>query len=167
MSDRDVKDLSFNVFETVGDEWMLLCSGDEKQYNAMTVSWGHFGCIWDNNSPTAVVYCRPQRYTKEFIEKTGFFSLSVMPKECKKQLAYMGSKSGRDEDKIKNCGLEVEFLDGLPAFKGAKLVFLCKVVYIGQIKEDGFKDKGIIERNYPYRDFHSVFIGKIIKAYEA
>ena len=36
----DVKQLNDNVFETIGKEWLLVCSGDKENFNMMTASWG-------------------------------------------------------------------------------------------------------------------------------
>ena len=32
----DVKQLNDNVFETIGKEWLLVCSGDKENFNMMT-----------------------------------------------------------------------------------------------------------------------------------
>ena len=42
----DVKDLDFNPFKKIGDEWMLITAGDEKKFNTMTASWGGAGVLW-------------------------------------------------------------------------------------------------------------------------
>lgn len=163
------KELNFNPFSTVADEWMLLASGNEKDgYNAMTVSWGHFGAIWGHNSgnPTAIVYVRPQRYTYEFTEKNDLFTLSVFPTEYKKQLAYLGSHSGRNENKIATSGLTPTFENGTVFFKEAKNVFVCKKIYASEIKESCFIDKSIINEHYPKKDFHKVYVGEIIKSFK-
>ena len=41
----------------------------------------------------------------------GDFSLCVMDKSFKKQMAYLGSVSGRDEDKIGKAGLTPVYAD--------------------------------------------------------
>lgn len=41
------KDLKFNPFRLIGDEWMLVTAGNEKDgCNTMTASWGGIGCLW-------------------------------------------------------------------------------------------------------------------------
>ena len=101
MQEISYKDLKFNPFNLIGGEWMLITAGDEHSCNTMTASWGHLGCLWGNNDPSAVVYIRESRYTKEFVDEEPYFSLCVMDKSFKKQMAYLGSTSGRDEDKIR------------------------------------------------------------------
>ena len=105
MKEINYKDMKFNPFNLIGGEWMLITAGDENSCNTMTASWGHLGCLWGNNDPSAVVYIRESRYTKEFVDEEPYFSLCVMDKSFKKQMAYLGSTSGRDEDKIAKAGL--------------------------------------------------------------
>ena len=85
MKEINYKDMTFNPFNLIGDEWMLVTAGDENSCNTMTASWGHLGCLWGQNDPTAVIYLRPSRYTKEFVDREGYFSLCVMDKSFKKQ----------------------------------------------------------------------------------
>lgn len=122
MKEINYKDMKFNPFNLIGGEWMLITAGDERlrvgdgtsgmhSCNTMTASWGHLGCLWGNNDPSAVVYIRESRYTKEFVDEEPYFSLCVMDKSFKKQMAYLGSTSGRDEDKIAKAGLTPVYAD--------------------------------------------------------
>ena len=98
--------MKFNPFNLIGDEWMLVTAGNKQSgCNTMTASWGHLGCLWGHNDPTAVIYLRPLRYTKKFVDEEPYFTLCVMDKSFKKPMAYLGSVSGRDEDKIGKAGL--------------------------------------------------------------
>ncbi len=162
----DVNDLNLNPITTISDEWMLLTAGTEQSgYNTMTVSWGHMGAIWGQGKalPTMVAYVRPQRYTKEFIDKEEYFSLAVLGEEYKKQLAYLGSHSGRDGDKIKETGLTPAFRNNTTYFEEAKLVFICKKLYHAPLMEEGFLDQSIIEKHYPNKDFHEMYVGEIVE----
>ena len=47
-----------------------------------------------------------------------------MDASFKKQMAYLGSKSGRDENQIENVGLTPVFADGTVYFEQAKLVLV-------------------------------------------
>ena len=80
MKEINYKEMKFNPFNLIGDEWMLVTAGNEASCNTMTASWGHLGCLWGQNDPTAVIYLRPSRYTKEFVDEEGYFSLCVMDK---------------------------------------------------------------------------------------
>ncbi len=164
MKEINYKDLTFNPFNLLGKEWMLVSAGNEKDgCNTMTISWGHLGCIWGSNDPTAVIYLRPSRYTKTFVDKEDYFTLCVMDQSFKKQMAYLGSVSGRDEDKIGKAGLTKVFADNSVYFEEAKLVLVCKKVYAAELQESGFIDKETLEKNYAAKDFHTMYVGKIEK----
>ena len=93
------EDFDQSVFRLIGKEWMLVTAkNQEGKVNTMTASWGGFGVMWGKN--VAVTVLRPQRYTKEFIDQSESFTLSFYDDTFKKDLSYLGSVSGRDEDKI-------------------------------------------------------------------
>ena len=54
----------------------------------------------------------------------------------KRQLAYCGKVSGRDTDKVKDCGLTVIDFDGAAGFQEADLVLVCNKKYVGELKEE-------------------------------
>ena len=56
MQEISYKDLKFNPFNLIGGEWMLIAAGNKQKCNTMTASWGHLGCLWGHNDPTAVIY---------------------------------------------------------------------------------------------------------------
>ena len=74
MSFKEIKpeELNFNPFTRIGSDWMLLTAGTEDKFNTMTASWGGAGVFW--GKPAVTCYIRPQRYTKEFIDKEELFS---------------------------------------------------------------------------------------------
>lgn len=167
MSFKEVsyKDLTINPFTIFADEWMLLSSGNMDSFNTMTVSWGHLGAIWGHHSgtPTAIAYVRPQRFTNEFMEREDFFTLSVFDSEYKGDLAYLGSHSGRKENKLSKTKLTPVFSDNSIYFNEAKLVFIMKKIYCGNILENGFLDTSFIDKYYPKRDYHITYYGEIVK----
>lgn len=166
MKEIDVKELSLNPFSLIADEWMLLTAGTkEAGYNTMTCSWGHLGSIWGHKgtSATVVCYVRPQRYTKQFVDREELFTLTFFP-GYKKELGYLGTHSGRDGDKIAKTGLTPAFGEGYTYFEEAKLVLVCRKLYRAPLTEEGFFHPETVEENYPQRDFHDLYIGQIVKA---
>ena len=124
----DPKELDQNVFSMIGEQWMLVTAGTAERCNTMTASWGGLGVLW--GKPVATVYIRPQRYTLEFVERENCFTLSFFGEEYRKALALCGSKSGRDVDKVKECGFTVAGAAcGAPYFEEAGLVLVCKKAY--------------------------------------
>ena len=145
---------------------MLVTAGDEKTgYNTMTASWGHLGSIWGHGGglPTSVIFVRPQRYTKEFVDREPLYSLCFFPGEYKKALAYLGTHSGRDGDKVAQAGLTPVFGEGYTYFEEANLVMVCRKVYQAPVIEEGFIDKEMMDDCYPKKDFHDLYVGEIVK----
>lgn len=157
--------LTLNPFETIGKEWFLITATKDGKTNTMTASWGGIGILF--GKPVAYIFVRPQRYTKEFIDANSHFSLSVLPEKYRKQLNYFGTVSGRDEDKIKNSSLHVQTEDGVPYFEESKLVFLCKKLFAQTMEENSFLDSAIIDKWYPDKDFHTLYIAEIESILEA
>ena len=155
---EEIKD---NPFDLIGKQWMLITAGDEEKCNTMTASWGGLGVIWGR--PTATAYIRQTRYTKEFVDNSDYFTLTVFDESYKKALSYLGTVSGRDEDKIKEAGLTPYYVDGTTAFEEAKLVLVCKKVYTQYMGPENFVYKETIERCYQDNDFHSMYLGEITK----
>jgi flavin reductase (DIM6/NTAB) family NADH-FMN oxidoreductase RutF len=110
-----------------------------------------------------VIFVRPQRYTKEFVDREELYTLTFFPEQYKKQLGYLGSHSGRDGDKVAAARLTPVFGDGFTYFAEAKLVLVCRKLYQAPVVEEGFLDQEILEDCYPKRDFHDMYIGQIVK----
>ena len=163
-----VADLKIHPYTAIAKEWMLVTAGNEARgYNTMTASWGHLGSIWGHRGglPTSVIFIRPQRFTKEFVDREEYYTLSFFGPEYKKALGYLGSHSGRDGDKVAAAGLTPVFLEDTSAFAEAKLVLVCRKLYRAPLLEEGFLDKAVLADCYPNRDLHDMYIGEICKVY--
>ena len=160
-----------NAFKLIGKDYMLItaCTTTEDEegnirtgrVNTMTASWGGLGVMW--NKPVATVYIRPTRFTKEIIDSTDFFSLSVLPEQYKTALDYCGSHSGRDGDKFKAAKLEVEYMNSVPWIKQARLVLFCRKLYAQEIDPFAFTEELICKQNYRKNDFHTMYIAEVTK----
>ena len=159
----DINNFDFNPFTKIGKTWMLVTSGDSKNSNTMTASWGGFGVLWGKN--VAFTFIRPQRYTKEFIDNTSTFSLCFFDEDYKKILSYLGTISGKDENKIEKSGFTPLFLDNTPCFEEAKLVLVCRKLYNQNILPDCFLDSSLAEKWYKQKDYHTMYISEIEKIY--
>jgi len=161
----DFKSLSINPFVMLNDEWGLLSAGDASKFNTMTIAWGSFGVMW--SKPVLTVVVRPQRYTYEFVESLDLFTVSFYPEKYKKALTLLGTKSGRDCDKIAESGLTPLFLDGTVAFEEAYTVFVCKKLHGGQqLDASKFVDLSLDSEIYPDKDYHYFYIGEVVKVLE-
>jgi flavin reductase (DIM6/NTAB) family NADH-FMN oxidoreductase RutF len=162
---RSISDIEMRSFHKIDKEWALLTAGSAGGFNAMTVSWGQLGTLW--NRPAATVFVRPQRYTREFLEREEGYSLSFFDGGFMKELGYLGSVSGRDEAKLAKSGLSAVFAaDGTPYIEQARLALICKKLYSDDIRPDNFIATGIIPELYPLKDFHRFYIGEVVEALE-
>lgn len=160
----DVTKIQEDPFTLISKDWLLITAKKKDgSINTMTASWGGVGVIWNKN--VATIYIRPQRYTKEFVDESEYFTLTFFD-GYKKQLGVLGRISGRDKDKIK----EVEFtpidIETQPTFKEGKLVMICKKLYRDSINPECFIEEGIDEKVYPTKDYHDIYIGEIIGVYK-
>lgn len=164
----DIKTRQVNPIALFGDDWMALTAGNGRDgYNTMTVAWGHIGALWEREShsnilPTAICYVRPGRYTKKFMDKEPYFTLCHFS-DKKKALGYLGTHSGRDGNKIKTVGFTPVFDGNAVYFAEADAVYFCRKLYQAPLLESGFKDRELIDFNYPQKDFHEMYVGEIIK----
>lgn len=154
-------ELKDNPFQMIGKDWLLVTAEKEGRCNTMTASWGGVGVMWGKD--VAFLVIRPQRYTKEFIDSSDTLSLSVLPESFRKTYSYLGSVSGRDEDKIAASGLTVAHEDGTPYFEEADTVLLCKKLFAQPFEADSILPEEIKEKWYPQEDYHTLYICEIQK----
>ncbi len=161
----DPNTLTLYPFQAIGQQWLPITAGTKEDCNTMTASWGGLGVLW--GKPVATAYIRPQRHTWKYVDREEYFTLSFLPESQRANLAYCGSVSGRDEDKIAHCGFTVETaVCGAPYFAEAELVLVCRKLYCQRLTPDSFLD-GAIEQHYPAHDYHDMYIGEIVEAYRS
>ena len=157
----DPYNLNESAFRLLDKEWMLITAGETGKFNMMTASWGGFGILW--HQPVAFIFVRPPRYTFRFLEEYDGFTLCFFNEEYRDVLNFCGSKSGRNTDKMSNSGLSpVETESGNIYFKEARLVIECRKIYYQDLQPGSFLDP-VIESNYPKKDYHRMYIGRIEK----
>ena len=169
LKEIDYRELNLNPMTLFGEDWMALTSGSKEQgFNSMCIAWGHMGTLWERDShsnrlPTVTCFVRPGRYSKGIMDREELFTLSRFPEEYRKNLAFLGTHSGRDGDKIKDSGLTPILDEDTMYFEEADLVLICRKQYQAPLAEDGFVDKRLIDFNYPEKDYHEMYIGEILK----
>ena len=148
----------------------ILSAGDKNNYNSMAIEWGSIGVSW--KMPIFTVYVKDERYTYEFMQKTEYFTVSIINKKLFKKFANIyGTKSGRDINKEEAAGTHIQFLDdGGITFKEAEEVFVCRMLGKAFIQdEDSYPGlKAFYERQKKYFKTmkpHGIFIGEIIGHY--
>ena len=157
----DPKSLNLNPFAAIGDQWMLITAGTKERCNTMTASWGGLGVLW--GAPMATAYIRPQRYTKQFVDENEYFTLSFFPENYRPQLSLCGTKSGRDMDKVKECGFTVaEGAGGAPYFEQAELVLVCRKRMTMPMDEAAMPQD--VKDKWYKGDYHTMYWGEIVEA---
>lgn len=158
-----IEDLNVRIHHLWDVQWLLLTAGNfaTKTCNTMTVSWGSLGVMW--NRPFAQVVVRPVRHTFGFIEKHPTFTLCAFPGEYQDALQLLGSKSGRDGDKIAESGLtpQASSVVAAPGFAEAELVLECRKMYSDDVDPARFLDPAV-DRYYPDKDYHRIYFGEIV-----
>lgn len=159
MKEIKVEEWNENPFKVIGKDWMLVTAEKEGRTNIMTASWGGVGIMWGKN--VATIYVRQSRYTKDFIDASGYFSLCVLDEKYRSQLALCGKVSGRNEDKIKACGFTVEKSDEVPYIGQSRLVLVCRKLYSQKMDPSCLMSDEIREMCWPDEDVHQMYIAEI------
>lgn len=159
----DFDQLDINPFEMIGKNWMLVTAGNEEKVNTMTASWGGVGVMWGKN--VAYVFIRESRYTKEFIDREGTFSLSFPNETYRKEMKFLGAVSGRDEDKITESGVHVGYMDGIPYIDEGSMIMTCRVMSKTSINKEDYIDGSIDSAWYANGDYHTMYIAEITGVY--
>ena len=153
-----------NIFTLVGKDYYAITAGKEEHYNSMIGSGGGFGMLF--KKPTTWCLLRSDRYTLEMIKKEQTYTLSYFPNEYKEQMLFLGSKSGRDSDKMKEVELtKVQTPSGNMAFKEAKLIIECTLTAITTPNPNDFysqESKDYIDEAYKdAKEYRKLVFGEI------
>lgn len=131
------EEIGDNMFPLVRKDFYVITAGKEDHYNPMIGSGGGLGMLF--KKPTTWCLIRADRYTLEMIQKEQTYTMSYFPEECKKHMLFLGSKSGRDSEKMKEVELtNVQTPSGDISFKEARLIMECKLTQITTPHPDDF-----------------------------
>ena len=158
-----LEELKFAPFNDLDKNYALLTAGSKDDFNTMTISWGGFGTIW--NKPVVTVYVKPIRYTYKFMEDNDFFTVSFYDDKYKKDLLTLGTKSGRDSDKISLTSLNPLYLDNSVSFEEANVTLVCKKIYYQDLNLELIKENlsnDIYNRFYGEDPVHRMYIGEVV-----
>lgn len=161
MKEIKIEQWKENACKAIGKDWMLVAAKKDGKTNAMTASWGGLGVMWGKDA--AFVFIRPQRYTKNFIDASDTLSLSFYGEEYREMLNYMGTVSGKDEDKVEKMNLTVELEGETPYFAEAKTVLICRKMYAKELVAEGFMEEAMNEKWYANGDYHTMYVCAIEK----
>lgn len=153
--------MEFNVnsFDVFDQDWALVTAGEMGKFNTMTISWGGLGTLWSR--PVATVYVKPIRYTHQFMEGSDYFTVSFFREEYRQALGLLGSRSGRDGDKVSAAGLTPVPLDKSVTFKEASVTLLCRKIYRQEL-DAAAMPTDVVHSYYDSEAPHTMYIGEVI-----
>lgn len=162
----EISDRFEEVINALNNGGAFLTSRDENgRVNIMTIGWGTLGTIWGKQ--IFLVLVRESRYTFSCMNRGDSFTVGIPLGKMKKELAFCGSKSGRDYDKVKKLGITL--IDGkkvdVPAIQGCQICFECKIINRKLLHKDDFVSPEILSTCYPHGNHHMLFFGEIVASY--
>ncbi len=166
----DVLEHASEIMQKVNNG-VLLTTKQGEQVNSMTISWGGLAIEW--GKPLFITYVRESRYTKEFLDANGEFTVNLpMGEYDKKITAVCGSKSGRDMDKASELGLTLEGSEKVeaPGIRELPLTLECRVVF-KQEQDLANLDAVDAVKWYPADEYqgcpnrHTAYYAEIVAAY--
>ena len=141
-------------------KWALVTAGDISDFNAMTISWGAMGTLW--NKPVCTVYVKPVRYTHDFMEDNDYFTVSFFEEEYRDALKILGTKSGRDGDKMAETKLTpVRIGENVVGYVQAFRTLVCRKIY-RQDLELAPMPEAVRETYYEKEAPHTMYVGEIV-----
>ena len=183
-----MKKKEINVFDYASDilaelkKGVLVTTRVDDKINSMTISWGMLGIDWA--MPVFITFIRTGRFTHEMLRRNPRFTVNIPRGDASARsiLAFCGTQSGRDCDKVARLGLTPVWPDAsgapapdaVPAIAQLPLTLECRVVY-SQLQNDAAIPQHVKDRFYPAaapgtaaganQDYHTVFYGEIERAY--
>ncbi len=149
-----------DILSVFDKKWALLTAGTEDSFNTMTISWGGLGTLW--GKPVATVYVRTSRYTHDFMDANGYFTVSFYPEECRKVLGVLGSKSGRDMDKMKDSGLTAKEVGGSVSFEEAEVTLVCRKLFRQELSVENIPED--VKHTLSAGDApHDMYLGEVVE----
>jgi flavin reductase (DIM6/NTAB) family NADH-FMN oxidoreductase RutF len=153
------------TLQKLADPGLLLVGAKKDgRPNVMAIGWGFVGVFW--RKPAFVVAVRPSRFTHEFIEDGGEFTVNVPGEGLDEAVARCGKVSGRRHDKFKECKLTL--VKGrrvrAPVIKECKIHYECRVVHKLKVVPKLVPSR-VKRVFYPKDDYHTVYFGEILAVY--
>ena len=164
----DIKNVNYN--EMLKENMDILSKGAflttkvGDKVNSMTIAWGSIGFMW--NKPIFMAMVRPQRYTYDLIESSSEFTVTIPYENVKEAVAFLGTKSGRDMNKLSHLGIDTikgQKID-TPVLNMKGMHFECKIVYKTKMTNENL-DSDIDKTKYPAKDYHTLYFGEIVSSY--
>ncbi|WP_028241975.1 flavin reductase [Pseudobutyrivibrio ruminis] len=158
--------LEWNPIQKVADEGIAIVAEADGTVNAMSSHNGGVGHMWGKN--VVYAFLRNTRYTKELLDKSEYFSACFFDMSEKNNVQLMkvlDQLSGRNEDKLHLCHVNIEHALNAPYIDEANFIILCRKIAAVPMTENTILDEKILNENYTAKhldDFHTMYIGEIL-----
>lgn len=158
--------LEWNPIQKVADEGIAIVAEADGTVNAMSSHNGGVGHMWGKN--VVYAFLRNTRYTKELLDKSEYFSACFFDMNEKNNVQLMkvlDQLTGRNEDKLHLCHVNIEHALNAPYIDEANFIILCRKIAAVPMTENTILDEKILNENYTAKhldDFHTMYVGEIL-----
>ena len=158
-----IKAAQVRIVEELAGEWGLITAGSIDDYNTMTIAWGQTGTMWWK--PVVTAYVVPTRHTHGYVNDNDYFTIQLFPEGYREDLQVLGSKSGRDGDKVALTKLTPVACEHGVTFKEASITLVCKKLY-QQPMEKALMPEDVQAAHYANMPAHEAYIAEIVDVIE-
>lgn len=155
----EIRQVVQNVHTLLQERWAVISAGSLKDFNCMTIAWGTIGVLWVK--PIITVYIKPSRHTYGYIEKNEYFGISFFEEQYKPDLIVLGTKSGRNCNKIAGTKLTPRETNNIVTYDEAKITFVCRKIYAQDIEVNKVPEE-VRQKYYEVEVPHRMYIGEIV-----
>ena len=158
--------LEWNPIQKVADEGIAIVAEADGTVNAMSSHNGGVGHMWGKN--VVYAFLRNTRYTQELLDKSEYFSacfFDMIEKNNVQLMKVLDQLSGRNEDKLHLCHVNIEHALNAPYIDEANFIILCRKIAAVPMTENTILDEKILNENYTAKhldDFHTMYVGEIL-----
>jgi flavin reductase (DIM6/NTAB) family NADH-FMN oxidoreductase RutF len=152
------------TLQALASPGLLLVSLDPRgRPNVMTIGWGSIGIYWGR--PVFIAPVRKSRYTYNCIEKTGDFTVNLLPRKLADLAMFCGTVSGRDHDKFAEAHLTPasSLKVKSPVIEECVLHYECRAAHANDLVPRALI-RDIVGSAYPKGDYHRFYFGEILAA---
>lgn len=135
-----------------------------RKSNVMTTHWGSIGVLW--NRDVFLLPVRESKLSNEIIRTNGSFALSVPVKDMRNEIAICDHISGFTVNKFEELHLHPKRANKIDAYILGEcgLIVECKIAAVIDLTADNLSES-IYKDMYAHADFHTLYIGEIVEAY--
>lgn len=158
----EIREAQKLIIEHLADDWGLLTAGGIEDYNTMTIAWGETGTMWWK--PVMSAYVVSSRHTYGYMEREDYFVVSLFPPEYREDLQVLGTRSGRDGDKVALTKLTPKAIGHGVTFEEASLTVVCRKLFQQPLDPAALPEQ-VMSEYYQTMGVHDRFMGEIVDVF--